>query len=83
MLGTWWQGAEAEILRGPSLIPFTGDREDPRASPETLVFKAVVHRHNALSLIKGPGHTIPGNRKADKGGRALCPPCLEAWNPDA
>lgn len=50
--------------------PFAWEHEgDLRASPETFVFKAVVHRHNALSLIKAPGHTIPGTGRLTRGGR--------------
>lgn len=48
--------------------PFAWEHEgDLRASPETFVFKAVVRRHNALSLIKGPGHTIPGTGRLTAG----------------
>ena len=48
--------------------PFAWEHEgDLRASPETFVFKAVVRRHNALSLIKGPGHTIPGTGRLTRG----------------
>lgn len=90
LLETWWfQVGKAAILKGPGIIPFTGNTKGLRASPETLIMPRVWSKGwgtqslgtGRLTRGEGPLSLVPGVLESGCLGGRGCWPFGRDWGP--